>query len=153
MLGVDVGGGCCGAAPSLTPARDGASCCAPLEGSKAPRGPRPLSRARSWPLLAPPPPTEDPGGAPMPGAEAPVSRRVRAAPYDAHLAAQMVARRLLCRHYYPEGGWGWTVTACALLVQLLVHGLQLGYVVLVRTAQKKFDVTPLQASGIVIVFV
>lgn len=152
MLGVDVGGGCCGAAPPSVPVHDGASLCAPLEGPKGPRGarPSPLSRARSWPLLAPPLPAGDPEGAPELGAEAPVSRRVRAAPYDAHLAAQMVARRLLCRHYYPEGGWGWTVTACALLVQLLVHGLQLGYVVMVKTAQKKFEVTPLQASGIFI---
>ncbi|KAF4521969.1 hypothetical protein B566_EDAN012518 [Ephemera danica] len=29
----------------------------------------------------------------------------------------------LAQHYYPEGGWGWLVAACALLVQSLAHGL------------------------------
>lgn len=27
------------------------------------------------------------------------------------------------QHYYPEGGWGWVVVACSVLVQILCHGL------------------------------
>ena len=30
-------------------------------------------------------------------------------------------------HYYPEGGWGWVVLACALAATSLSHGLQLAY--------------------------
>lgn len=31
------------------------------------------------------------------------------------------------QHYYPEGGWGWLVCACAFVVHLLTTGLQLSY--------------------------
>lgn len=27
------------------------------------------------------------------------------------------------QHYYPEGGWGWVVVVCAVLVQVLAHGM------------------------------
>jgi hypothetical protein len=27
------------------------------------------------------------------------------------------------QHYYPEGGWGWVVVVCAVLVQILCHGI------------------------------
>lgn len=29
----------------------------------------------------------------------------------------------ILQHYYPEGGWGWVVVACSVLVQILGHGL------------------------------
>ena len=29
--------------------------------------------------------------------------------------------------YYPEGGWGWCVLACACLARALAHGLQLSF--------------------------
>lgn len=42
-------------------------------------------------------------------------------------AARLVAdlRQLLTlkQHYYPEGGWGWVVLVCAVLVHILSHGL------------------------------
>jgi hypothetical protein len=69
-----------------------------------------LSRARSWPLLSPPP------GPPPPRATSTV-----AAPSPANQN-----RRLLWRHYYPEGGWGWVVVGCSVGVHVLNHGLQLG---------------------------
>ena len=31
-----------------------------------------------------------------------------------------------CCRYYPEGGWGWVVLACATLGQAIAHGIQLG---------------------------
>ncbi|KFB52152.1 AGAP000795-PC-like protein [Anopheles sinensis] len=39
----------------------------------------------------------------------------------------MAARRLLCRRYYPEGGWGWVVIIVGILVHTMTHGLQLSY--------------------------
>jgi hypothetical protein len=27
------------------------------------------------------------------------------------------------QHYYPEGGWGWVVVVCAVLVQILCQGI------------------------------
>lgn len=27
------------------------------------------------------------------------------------------------QHYYPEGGWGWVVVVCAVLVQVFAHGI------------------------------
>ena len=29
----------------------------------------------------------------------------------------------LFQHYYPEGGWGWVIVTCAVLVQVTNHGL------------------------------
>ena len=34
------------------------------------------------------------------------------------------------QHYYPEGGWGWVITFCAILVQILTTGLQFSYGIL-----------------------
>lgn len=48
-------------------------------------------------------------------------------------------RVTLKRHYYPEGGWGWTVLAVALSVQLICHGLQMAFGVLAMPAIKRFN--------------
>lgn len=102
-----------------------------------------LSRAQSWPLLQP--------AGPMPGTQRPAEKKNKECraptPAAIHLTAQAIARRLLCRHYYPEGGWGWTIVVCATLAQLLAHGLQLSYGVMVHSAQRKYVITPMQASG------
>jgi len=34
------------------------------------------------------------------------------------------------QHYYPEGGWGWVITFCAVLVQILTTGVQFSYGIL-----------------------
>ena len=34
------------------------------------------------------------------------------------------------QHYYPEGGWGWVICACAVVVQLLTTGLQFSFGIL-----------------------
>lgn len=44
----------------------------------------------------------------------------------------------LKQHYYPEGGWGWVIMCCAIAVQTLTHGLQIGSGVLVRECVRKF---------------
>ncbi|VEN63906.1 unnamed protein product, partial [Callosobruchus maculatus] len=84
-----------------------------------------LSRAQSWPLLS-----------------------NAAQPEDAKNAAtknqtqQLQARRFLCRHYYPEGGWGWVVATCGFLVHFLNHGVQLSCSQLISPAAFKFHVHP-----------
>ncbi|GLV44007.1 hypothetical protein CBL_12697 [Carabus blaptoides fortunei] len=94
-----------------------------------------LSRAQSWPLLA---------GAP---AVADAATRGGATAHSTRALNQ--ARRLLCRHYYLEGGWGWVVATCGLLVHVLSHGLQLACSQLVTPAAKKFQVAPLHAADTV----
>ncbi|KAI4498761.1 hypothetical protein M0802_006228 [Mischocyttarus mexicanus] len=62
---------------------------------------------------------------------------------------QVQARRLMCRHYYPEGGWGWVVTVVGTLVHLLGPGLQLSVpATLALPATVKFYHHPLHTAGI-----
>ncbi|KAK8785070.1 hypothetical protein V5799_008566 [Amblyomma americanum] len=42
------------------------------------------------------------------------------------------------QHYYPEGGWGWVVFACALLVHMLTHGVQGAYGLLLIVIRQQF---------------
>ncbi|XP_050506823.1 monocarboxylate transporter 12-like isoform X2 [Diabrotica virgifera virgifera] len=86
-----------------------------------------LSRAQSWPLLSGAAPAED-------------ARNIAA-------KTQIQARRFLCRHYYPEGGWGWVVTICAILVHVINHGVQLSCSQLVAPAAFKFHVHPVYPAG------
>uniref|UniRef100_A0A182IMM6 Uncharacterized protein n=1 Tax=Anopheles atroparvus TaxID=41427 RepID=A0A182IMM6_ANOAO len=51
----------------------------------------------------------------------------------------MAARRLLCRRYYPEGGWGWVVIVVGILVHTMTHGLQLSYGPLMASVMGYFD--------------
>jgi hypothetical protein len=37
----------------------------------------------------------------------------------------IAARRLICRRYYPEGGFGWVILFVGVVVNVLTHGLQL----------------------------
>nr|CAD7197618.1 unnamed protein product [Timema douglasi] len=57
-------------------------------------------------------------------------------------AGRLVAdlRQLLTlkQHYYPEGGWGWVVVWCSLLVQVLSHGLHGASGVLLQEVNKRF---------------
>ncbi|KAL1436591.1 hypothetical protein MTO96_049494 [Rhipicephalus appendiculatus] len=47
------------------------------------------------------------------------------------------------QHYYPEGGWGWTVCACGFLVHLLSDGLLASHGFMIVVVQKKFrDAAP-----------
>ena len=42
------------------------------------------------------------------------------------------------QHYYPEGGWGYVVLLSAFLSQILAQGLQLGMLVLMPYASRRF---------------
>ncbi|XP_049532358.1 monocarboxylate transporter 12-like isoform X2 [Anopheles darlingi] len=58
----------------------------------------------------------------------------------------MAARRLLCRRYYPEGGWGWVVIVVGILVHTLTHGLQLSCGPLMGAVMRSFD-KPITDTG------
>lgn len=61
---------------------------------------------------------------------------------------QVQARRLLCRHYYPEGGWGWVITVVGTLMHLLGPGLQFSVPATVALPAKiKFYHSPLHTAG------
>uniref|UniRef100_A0A336KGJ2 CSON006626 protein n=1 Tax=Culicoides sonorensis TaxID=179676 RepID=A0A336KGJ2_CULSO len=51
----------------------------------------------------------------------------------------MAARRLLCRRYYPEGGWGWCIVIVATFVNIITHGLQLSYGVHMQRTATRFN--------------
>ncbi|XP_071051671.1 monocarboxylate transporter 12-like isoform X1 [Onthophagus taurus] len=53
----------------------------------------------------------------------------------------------LRRHYYPEGGWGWVIVACSLLVHVLNHGIQVSSSQLVLPASTKFKTLPVHVAG------
>ena len=55
-------------------------------------------------------------------------------------------RTTLMQHYYPERGWGWVVVACAVLVQVLCHGLHTGYGAVAVETQREFGASGL-ATG------
>ena len=42
-----------------------------------------------------------------------------------------VKQATIRQHYYPEGGWGYIVLICASLVNILAHGLQLSFSVVI----------------------
>ncbi|KAJ8921732.1 hypothetical protein NQ315_010642 [Exocentrus adspersus] len=53
----------------------------------------------------------------------------------------------LRRHYYPEGGWGWVIVMCSVLVHVLNHGVQLAYSQLVFPGAYKFKVEKVHFAG------
>lgn len=53
----------------------------------------------------------------------------------------------LRRHYYPEGGWGWVIVVCSVLVHVLNNGLQLSCSQLVLPAAGKFKTLPVHVAG------
>uniref|UniRef100_A0A182X5A8 Monocarboxylate transporter n=1 Tax=Anopheles quadriannulatus TaxID=34691 RepID=A0A182X5A8_ANOQN len=60
----------------------------------------------------------------------------------------MAARRLLCRRYYPEGGWGWVVIVVGILVHTMTHGLQLSYGPLMANVMRYFG-KPFTDTGVI----
>ena len=61
---------------------------------------------------------------------------------------QVQAKRLLYRHYYPEGGWGWIVTFVGTLVHILGPGLQFSIpATIALPAKVKFCHHPWHTAG------
>lgn len=52
------------------------------------------------------------------------------------------------QHYYPEGGWGWTVCACGVLVQLLSDGLMASHGFVAILVQRKFKEAATSSSSL-----
>ena len=59
-----------------------------------------------------------------------------------------VKQATIRQHYYPEGGWGYIVLICASLVNILAHGLQLSFGVILLAILRRWGshVTPVSAS-------
>ena len=59
-----------------------------------------------------------------------------------------VKQATIRQHYYPEGGWGYIVLLCASLVNILAHGLQLSFGVLLLAILRRWgsQVAPISAS-------
>lgn len=99
-----------------------------------------LSRAQSWPLLVQ---AAIGGGGAGDGART----SAQEPPTFTSPKELLEPRRLLRRHYYPEGGWAWIILVSSTLVQILNHGLQLSAgVVLVPMAQG-YDVSITDAGN------
>ncbi|XP_015364757.1 PREDICTED: monocarboxylate transporter 10 isoform X2 [Diuraphis noxia] len=116
------------------------------------RNSRALSKSRSWPMLYTVLEEETVGGA-SPASTAMAVTDGQQQPQQQHQLLpdknrmarqlQMAAPaanvgRLLRRHYYPEAGWGWVVVACACMVHLLNHGLQLSFGALEKDVVLRF---------------
>ena len=46
------------------------------------------------------------------------------------------------QHYYPEGGWGYVILLAAFLSQFLAHGMQLGFLILLPFASRRYAADP-----------
>ncbi|KAI4486011.1 hypothetical protein M0804_006500 [Polistes exclamans] len=69
-------------------------------------------------------------------------------PYD------LCKEATLRRHYYPEGGWGYVIVTCSMLVHFLGVGLQFAAPgTWHRSAELKFDHPPLHSAGFKILLV
>ncbi|XP_020279646.1 monocarboxylate transporter 2-like isoform X3 [Pseudomyrmex gracilis] len=116
-----------------------------------------ISRARSWPLLDTTAGRESCAGfvddsflrkknRPAETSDSEDKNNIAIVQSDG--SPQVQARRLLCRHYYPEGGWGWVVTIVGTLVHLLGPGLQFSVPAAVALPAKvKFYHHPLDTAG------
>ena len=51
------------------------------------------------------------------------------------------------QHYYPEGGWGWIIAMCAVLVQVLPSGLQLSFGILYIHILRSFNKDAVMTTG------
>lgn len=58
----------------------------------------------------------------------------------------IAARRLICRRYYPEGGWGWIILFVGVVVNVLTHGLQLCATSFLVPAGQRFKVESLEVD-------
>lgn len=83
----------------------------------------------------------DGGGGPPPAA-AQCVRHVKTV-----LANDFKQLLTLKQHYYPEGGWGWIIVCCGLIVQTLSHGLHTAGGVFVPECIRRFGPPIAQQAG------
>jgi hypothetical protein len=103
-----------------------------------------LIRALSWPLISPSIVTVEPNDVDNDGAVIVINHHTNFVKKKNGLPSPtfqqlLAARRLLCRHYYPEGGWGWIIVIVSLLVNILTHGLQLAFGFLIHPIFIKYS--------------
>lgn len=58
----------------------------------------------------------------------------------------IAARRLICRRYYPEGGFGWIILFVGVIVNVLTHGLQLCATSFLMPAGIRFKVSSVEVD-------
>lgn len=105
-----------------------------------------LIRAVSWPLISPNQTFIDQE---KNGFHHPVKGPVPTSPTFQQL---MAARRLLCRRYYPEGGWGWCIVIVGTAVNIITHGLQLSYGIHMNLTGRRFGHTANDAGRPIIAY-
>jgi hypothetical protein len=97
-----------------------------------------LIRAVSWPLMVVPTEQSEPNGCihnhNLPNGELKNGRKHNAPTFQ----QLMAARRMICRRYYPEGGWGYIILFVGIVVNLLTHGIQMSFGITVDTICWKF---------------
>lgn len=76
---------------------------------------------------------ESEAGSEAPSMSRPASNRAASA-----AAGRRVVTATMAQHYYLEGDWGWVVVLCHLLVNMLVHGVQLSVGVLAGPLEEEF---------------
>lgn len=112
-----------------------------------------LIRALSWPLIA----QSQVCNSPIPEEKFDKTciqacnqnhRKKNGIPVSPTFQQLMAARRLLCRRYYPEGGWGWLIIIVGLLVHALEHGLQLSYGVMIKAVFDKFQRNSIESGNL-----
>jgi len=122
---------------------------------------RAMSKSRSWPMLYTVPEEETVAGASAASTAMAVAdgqpqqqQQQHLLPDNSRVAHQMQRAapaanvgRLLRRHYYPEAGWGWVVVACACMVHLLNHGLQLSFGALEKDVVHRFRDATYDGTG------
>ena len=65
------------------------------------------------------------------------------------VSARTVRKRRIAgifQHYYPEGGWGYVVLICAFFSQFLATGLQIGFLILLPYAEKRYNATRVETG-------
>ena len=50
------------------------------------------------------------------------------------------------QHYYPEGGWGYVVLICAFFSHFLASGLQVGFLILLPFASRRYQADQTQVG-------
>lgn len=83
----------------------------------------------------------------VPASNSIVSTAVPAVPAARPKKRCYQSSKLLQRHYYPEGGWGWVIIFCATFIYILNHGLQLAFNVTNMLVAVSYHVTLIETGS------